>query len=501
MTFRLVRLLALAFLLAAGGRAVAQSFIQFNQYDPIGIDALRAYDPTLTGSGQVVAQPEADFNGPTNFEVNYNAYGVGQPVSKFIYISASGTAAGVFTNDVGAESSHADTVADNMYGTNAGTATGISTIYNYDANYFYNTLISGTVAIPARIVNQSFETTDDPIVDVTYDNYAATYDTLFISGAGDGGAVTEPGSMFNGIGVADYDGATSTGTTGENPAKPDITAPGGATSYSTPYVSGVALVLLQAATRGDAGAGTVSDASNALTLKALLLNGADKPGAGMQAWSNSPTTPLDLFYGTGIVNAYNSYMNLSAGEYGPSAALSGSIHSVTSTNYLPDEGWDLDTITNSGSPFLYTAQSNHYSFDLSSSVAPAFTLTATLTWFIHDGASSINLLDLYLYDETDGSLVNLSDTTDDNVQYLYVTGLAPGEYDLAVLKNGGESVDFNNGTVVSATETYALAYNFIAVPEPSTVSLLMPAGAAALLWRGKLRRGKSGGTWRGGSHS
>ena len=53
---------------------------------------------------------------------------------------------------------------------------------------------------------------------------------------------------------------------------------------------------------------------------------------------------------------------------------------------------------------------------------------------------------------TTQSLVSISDSTVDNVQQLYVSGLNPGDvYSMQVRKLGG--------LVVSSQETYALAYN------------------------------------------
>ena len=78
------------------------------------------------------------------------------------------------------------------------------------------------------------------------------------------------------------------GPTDDGRSKPDITAPGGFTSYSTPYVSGCAAILMQAAARGDGGSGTQTSAGDIRTVKALLLNGATKP----TGWSHTSTQPL-----------------------------------------------------------------------------------------------------------------------------------------------------------------------------------------------------------------
>jgi hypothetical protein len=458
------------------------------QTDIMGVNALRAYDPTLTGSGIAIAQPEAIFTGSDGFEVNPSI--VGQPSAKFIYTGTDGTTATGYPNTVGHESQHADAVADNIYGENntsdpEGIAYGVSTVYNYDANYFFNTDIYNNISTPAKIVNQSFiflsgtDTTTQAEIQQIYDNYAAQHGTLFLNGAGDSAPILAPASAYNCIGVGAYQGTSASGTTYDGRSKVEIVAPGGATSYATGYVSGAAAVLLQAAQRGDAGSGTASAASDARVLKALLLNGAVKP----TGWTHTATEPLDPTYGSGILNVDNSYMNLRGGKYGASSTTSGTASANGSGAAISSlEGWNFTTITNTGSNNNYTPADAHYLFNLSSTAGSEFTLTSTLVWWKQYNASTINNLDLYLFNVSTGASIAISDSPVDNVQQLYVQDLAPGEYDLVVTKAGGG--------VVSQNETYALAFNFAAVgapqsvPEPGGVAL----GAMGLVSLGMLAR-------------
>ncbi len=503
MSMWILRSFAAIFLLIAFSHAGAQTILQYNPGDPVGVATLRSYDPTLTGSGIAVVQAEAGGDG---FEVNPTT--VGQPSSKFVYTGTDGASATGFSNSEGTESEHADSVGDIFYGDKntsnpEGVAPGVSKIYNYAADNFINKVINTGTVIHAQIVNQSFValTSDNAVqaqVEEVYDNYAAYYNTLFISAAGNGGSVYSPGSCYNGIGVAAYGGLSSVGPTYDGRSKPDITAPASATSFSTPQVSGAAAILLQAAERGDAGAGTESDASDSRVLKALLLNGAVKP----QGWANTPTAPLDPRYGAGIANVYNSYLNLKAGEYASSGVTSGSVGSIRTGTIVPDEGWNLATITSlssvSGTDTTYTTESDHYLFDLSAATARDFRLTCTLTWWRQFGETAINNLDLYLFNASTGTTIAMSDSTVDNVQELYPMhdgeplALAPGEYDIVVAKEGGLSMD-NGGPVVSGSETYALAFDFAPLPEPSACWLLLPGLAALVAFRPrKLRPAKRG---------
>ena len=215
----------------------------------------------------------------------------------------------------------------------------MSTIDNYQADYYYNNLIAPGI-LPssidsrlhdAQVVNQSFifvsdsgQPIEDPTVDQNYDNYAALHGVLFVSAIGNGPSTippASPSSAYNGIGVAalNISGPPTMGPTTDGRSKPDITAPGSYTSFSTPYVSGCAAILMQAAARGDGGAGTQTIAGDIRTVKALLLNGATKPAG----WTHTSTQPLDTTYGAGEVNVFNSWKELRAGDQAVSAGQYG----------------------------------------------------------------------------------------------------------------------------------------------------------------------------------
>jgi hypothetical protein len=443
--------------------------------DAIGVTLLQAVTTNVNGAGIRVAQPEGGYGTATNWEVNPGAGGVGQPGSLFTYFSSSGTA-NSFPNAVGAESGHADGVAEYFYGIPGGVATNVAHVDNYDANYFVQ--VSGriigsstnyTASLPSSnindpVVNQSFiflnsdsthvSTNEQQAIDTAYDNYAAQYNTLFISGVGNGGAVNPPATCYNGIGVGAYGGGSSTGPTLDNGrAKPDIMAPAGETSFSTPQVAGAAAVLMQAGLRGD-GSSDTNSAADIRTVKALLLNGAVKPAD----WTNGAASPLDARYGAGVLNVFNSYKQLTGGKHGyivSTSVSTGGAHPPTGASGTVStlSGWDFNTNTSSSS----SDGVNHYYFNVTNGVSnAAFTVTATLVWNRQRNQTNINNLNLFLYNAANSNLVAVSTSAVDNVEHIFVPNLAQGRYDLQVWKAGG--------SFVSSSETYALTFEFFSTP-------------------------------------
>ena len=443
--------------------------------DDVGVTLLRTVTTNLNGTGIRVAHPEGSTttNFPT-FEVNPAA--VGQPVSLFTYYSELGSSTN-FPNAIGNESfSHANFVGMIFYGTN-GIATNVAHVDNYNADFLISSNIFATpmIAIPGRIVNQSYVfisqeyQTNLPMriseqieIDSRYDDYAETYKTLFVSAAGTGGGGTmyAPGTAYNSIGVGVSDnGLPDAGPTFDNGrSKPDISAPGGSTSAASPHVAGVATLLLQAALRGDAGSDT-NAASDMRTIKTLLLNGAIKPAS----WTNGPATPLDARYGAGVVNALNSYMQLAGGRHAgieQTAVSTNAAHppGPSASNILNWTGWNFQTNLSSTPA---QDQIEHYYFNLTNAVSNAsFTATATLVWNRQLGESNINDLDLCLYDTATSNVVAQSISFVNNVEHIHVPHLPPGRYDLQVWKAGGNAA---NGRI-TGNETYALAWEFFALP-------------------------------------
>ena len=440
--------------------------------DTIGLSLLRTMTTNLDGTGVRVAQVEG---GAPAWEFNPDQSGLPTNVfsNHFAWFS-NGKKTNLFPNSLGSESSHGDLVADiffsEIYG---GVSTNVAHVDNFEASFFSQFMLPSLSPITDSVVNLSF--TIDGInraqqlgFDSSYDTYAAQFNTLFLSASGDGGTVATPATCYNGIGVGAYGGSTGLGPTPDNGrAKPDITAPGGASSWSTPLVSGSAALLLQAGRRGDGGSDTNS-ATDLRTLKALLLNGAIKPAD----WSNAPPSPLDPRYGSGVLNVFNSWSQLAGGKHAfiaSNAVALGAAHPPESStgNVSALSGWDFNGITSGSNNDAI----NHYYFSLAGTVGgPPFTATATLVWNRQAHQTNLNQLDLFLFRADTGVMIAGSASAVDNVQHLFSPALPAGRYDLQVLKHGG--------SVVTSNETYALAFEFFSEP----LNFFASNGAVTFAW-------------------
>ncbi len=420
-------------------------------------------------------------------------------------------------------SAHANSVAGYLWGTN-GVAPGVSYVDNYSANWFLSSVVGTYYSTGVNkfapvntlhgdsIINQSFTSTfpasdtaqqqlqEEQQLNLEYDAYSNYYGTLFVSAVGDGAttnsnstvslAVNPPSTAYNSISVSASALAANNATNGPTLtglSSPDIIAPGQYSSYSTPLVSGAAALLVQA---GNNMANT--NAVQAQTVKALLMNGADKA----DNWAPSAGNSLNQNVGAGSLDVYQSYQNLEAGQHA-AAAVNSSSTPITVGTADPLEGWDFSAASSTRNNV------SHYLLNLPAA-AIAGHLTATLVWNAQTslsyghivgtslyglaGASSeaFNSLYLYLYNATTGALVSKSTSTNDNTQTIFTSlaSLTPGDqYDLQVFDAGYQG-STPAGFTLNTSDPYALAWNVVATPEPAAL-LLLACGMLPLMMRRK----------------
>jgi len=538
-------LAALAF--ASLGQQAAHADTAFQE---IGLTQLQTVVPQLDGAGVSVGQVEANPapGGPyVYFESNSNL----NPGASFTYVDALGASSGSYNPNLGSwHANDVGGVFYGSAGVATGVASVELFAESYFGSSFPIDQSSTPNSGVPSVINQSFiymnaTATSSQSYDNAWDNSASQFNLLYVTSIGDGETtsttqpsyINPPASMYNGIAVGVYTGTVNgssysasssvysstswVGPTWDGRSKPDLVAPvpgslGNYTSYSTPVVSGVATLMEQAA-RGTNLPGPVglsaSDASvvsggatayttaatDIRTVKALLLNGAVKP----TGWTNSYTvnsgtytynavnanavTPLDPRYGSGVVNAYNSYVNLAGGEHNFTSTTMQSIAALPSVTSAPTAnftgtfsqaasaanpatitGWNLASISASSTGNAV----ENYDFNLTGTSLNSWDLTATLTWNKNYNASGINHLMLFLLNSS-GQRVASSTSMLDNVQQininpaLGINSLAPGQYDLAVEMLGGVNT-------ISTSDTYALAWNFVdptTVPEPTALAI------------------------------
>ncbi|MFT3991577.1 MAG: S8 family serine peptidase [Luteolibacter sp.] len=329
-------------------------------------------------------------------------------------------------------SSHANTVATNFYGTTSclpGTSTiDLYTASDWISSGFLNTGTTSTPATETRAVqNHSW------IGSSSYDSeilsrldYAIDRDGFVcVVGVNNGTSTTLPNLLcqaYNTISVGLANGGHSAGLTTLTEAdrqKPEIVAPATLTSYATPMVSGAAGLLYSKLTT----AYSLTGADRPRVIKALLMASATKNT--LSSWSPGSTSPLDAVYGSGELNAYHAYSTLRSGRAAASSSSS-----------TQPRGWAAESVTGNGSNTYY------FSIPAGSSETP---FSAALVWHrkvttgnagsTRTWTPSVNHLNLKLYQAsgfTLGSLVKSSKNTVDNVQLIYQSALASGDYALVV---------------------------------------------------------------------
>ena len=391
-----------------------------------------------TGNGVTVSQTEA----PINSTAPYN-YLPDTTLSEF-----SGK---TFTtmSPSGGISWHATPVAQYFYGNSTSIAPGVTSVHNYEADNwigsgFLNYFSPDYYHLAPKMEIQQVENNSwiasidnggagDVEVLRRFDYSIQSSNNgigfIAVSGLKNGCCTSIPTLMansYNGLVVGLTSGDHSSGQTttdGSGRIKPDIVCqtPENATSFATPVISAAGAILRQKALSVT----SLNSASNSIVLKSLLMSGATK--SQFTSWSRpaNSTQPMDLHYGAGQVNIFNSYHILVAGRQTASSSIA-----------VKSRGWDYASTTSTAKRYFFDIAAGDTSSNFS----------AVLTWnrVVADGlpgrswgnpSSSLPNLFLKLYSAsgfTLGALVDSSVSTIDNVQLLYQPNLASGRYALEV---------------------------------------------------------------------
>lgn len=409
-----------------------------------------------TGAGVIIAQVEAP-NGNGNFYPNPgHAEFVGKMFTQMSGASAS--------------SGHATNVGKNFYGLTISVAPSINDIYLWEVNHwldsgFLNVSSPGStppLAVPKdlKLFNHSWVGSGgnafDNIVLRRADFVAVRDDLLMMVGVNNGGASFPLLSHnYNGLSIGLMGGghtssSTGSGIDGQGRQKPNIVAPGSATSWSTPVLGAAAAMMIETA-RTYEGLSNNPNAQRSEVIKAVLLAGAAKTDAHGLPWTNEPfesgsargrtITPLDDVIGAGTVNVNYAHMILTGIEQ------DGTANPPASTN-IASTGWDLTAVS--------PGESRYYRFSVQE-LADAITILVTwhrqvaVGFTSNDWAVADFKLVLWRVDKN-GNLATLvgdpgldffesgnvtSESFFDNIELLYINGLAAGQYTLELSRNDG----------------------------------------------------------------
>lgn len=419
----------------------------------------------VDGQGVDVAVVEACLSGTNDYRINTNA------LTSYPYL----TNKVVHYHDDGSTnygySWHASQVAGKFVGTgdggsdtaraHRGPAIGISTVHNYEANFFLNEHVLGGTTPDQKVFTCSFLTESNESLQVALDRLVDDHGKIFCVGVGN--TTSPPPSGINNcynviaIGKTRDDIFNEWGRSQPGPGvsyravKPDIVAPGsfavyttptqsfvGGSSFSTPFVAGAAALLVQVA-----GVSNWTHGADPRVVKALLLAGAWKSTNWNKGdWTHAGddhAVPLDYRVGAGCLNVLKSYEIMTDGPQNP-----GGMTKLA--------GWTFSTITNSGSTNVFYLDVPYTNL----------TLAATLAWHRRvtgplNQNTYLSDLNLHLWSvDNDTNLageVDWSSSTNSSVEHLWVVlGTNRGRYALAVTAPS---------IAGGSTESYALAWHVL----------------------------------------
>jgi len=409
------------------------------------------------GSGIIVCQVEAQSG---------TSYGPNQDDSEFAthtFIDRGPGSSGT--------SSHANNVAKRFYGLLTSMTPGIDTVNLYEANgwctdNFLRVNFSSTtppLALPtgAKILNHSwigsFGNVNNDQLALRRLDYSVTRDeSLMVVGVNNGSSSNNLALLsyaYNIISVGIRSGNHANNDTAANyegagRMKPELCARAAQTSFSTPIVASAAAMLVE---QVRSSSDLHSDGERPEVLKAVLMASANHldENADDGTWSNEPSDsgsdrgmtsrPLDSVQGAGQIDVNRSHLVMSGGR------ITGGV-SPTTTPDAPFNGWDW--------AYCLLGNTRTWNFTIGGRVDEVSVVAAwsrqvplgfSTNWTLGDFALELTRLDV------DGDPVSIvgsgpevfesgnvmSDSAVDNVEHLYIRGLAAGDYQLRLTLVGG----------------------------------------------------------------
>jgi len=407
-----------------------------------------------TGAGVVLTQVEASESAGN--------FGPNTAFSEFVGKTFT-PQSGPFGN-----SGHATDVGLFAYGNSSSVAPGITSIQVYEAGHWAQSgflrVGQGAGAPPlapanqTKIINNSWAAT---FGSAALDNEALRRadfevdrdDTIMINPPVNNFQPEQSlmGNTFNAITVGLTSGTHLPGPVpstldGPGRQRPNIVAPGQFTSYAAPVVSATAALMVQTACTFP-GLLANPNAQRSETIKAVILGGGRKRAG----WTNNTptsgpnrgltTTPLNAASGVDVVNVNNSHFILTGLEQNGSASVPGAINATS-------RGWDLGSITNTGSL--------HYRFaitGMTDELSLLCTWHRNVTGFTGSPGYTLANFNMELFRvNCSNQLVPLTGDANasiftggnvssqsgiENVEHLYIRNLKPGNYVLRVNRSDG----------------------------------------------------------------
>ena len=378
-------------------------------------------------------------------------------------------------------SGHATGVGQLFYGNTSSLSPGIASIDCYEAGNFLESgfLLTGNpyqpfynwpsvLSSPGRVANHSWVGSSDSASEMLRRlDFVVEADEFIQIVAPANGTTNQPLliSSFNAISVGRSDGihqrgsvaVDSTYTAGR--VKPDLVVPMDVTSDAAPLAASAAALLVQTGktpalstdprqryTTNRNGV-RIYNAERSEVVKAALMAGADRVThngsfANIVDYradpSNQSANGLDVRYGAGQLNIYNSYHIIAAGEQNSAEDYPSGQGSIGWYGFDLDPSFGGNGRSNTAGSYYFTADQNHRM--LYASLVWNIDINGG-TWNNFDSTATLYDLDLYLHDVTDlqaPQLVASSTGTGDNTENLWVP-LTPGRgYRLQVRPGQGQ---------------------------------------------------------------